>query len=574
MGIRIKLLTPYLITLVLMYLAIHFLWVPELVDKEKQKSIEKEKQVLKALEPILIRDILARDFGSFYMTLNQTLESSPGWVYLVVENSSGKKLYPLSSPEIPSQKELLNIEEELILGGEVIGRAHLIVDWKQEKVQIYSYAKDIETLILLLFGVTLLIGAIWQTISIQKPILSLEKIANKIALGNFETEIPAGSSDELGALFKAFSVMRDNLVSSQNKLKNSLNISKEANIEIGKAKKGLLKSQIQLKAIIENVIDGIIVINERGIIESINPAGETMFGVCCDEIIGRNVKELMPEPYKSEHDAYLKNYIDEGNSKIIGVGRELLGLKQDGTEFPIHLTIAEIWVGQERKFVGLTTDLTEQKKAQKTIKKQMEQSRFLASIVENTDQAIIGKDLNGKIVSWNKGAENIYGHKANEIVGSDITRIFPQDRLSDKKVILAKILQGVKVENFETVRIKKDGTLINVSLTISPIKNEANEIVGASSVATDISRRKKLEKILQANERFTRKILTDSFEAIITINCQGEVLSWNKKAEDLFGYCESDVSGKNISELIIPERYREDHIKGLKVFNETGYSKF
>jgi signal transduction histidine kinase/CheY-like chemotaxis protein len=236
MGLRLKILVPYLITLIAVFLAIHFIWVPGLVKQEKENSLEKERQVLKALEPVIIRDLLARNFGSFYMTLNQTIEANPNWIYLVVKDRSGKKLFPLSDAELPKGAELLNVELDLILAEEKFGIIHLVVDWGKDKIQISSYAESIEQIIVLIFGVALFFAAAMQTVWIRKPILALEQIAKKIAKGEFDIKIPTGNDDELGALLKAFAKMRDNLVSYQNQLRASLNISEKANIEINKAR--------------------------------------------------------------------------------------------------------------------------------------------------------------------------------------------------------------------------------------------------------------------------------------------------------------------------------------------------
>lgn len=117
-------------------------------------------------------------------------------------------------------------------------------------------------------------------------------------------------------------------------------------------------------AALNNVVDGIITIDEKGIICSANPAAETIFGYPGNEIIGTNVKRLMPEPYRSEHDQYLKNYLHTGNRKIIGFGREVEGLRKDGSVFPLDLAVSEMYVGEKRMFTGITRDLSEAKKAE------------------------------------------------------------------------------------------------------------------------------------------------------------------------------------------------------------------
>jgi len=122
---------------------------------------------------------------------------------------------------------------------------------------------------------------------------------------------------------------------------------------------------------------------------------------------------------------------------------------------------------------------------------------FLASIIESSDDAIVSKDLNGIVASWNKGAERIFGYAAAEMIGKSITLLIPPELRGEEGEILARIRRGERVDHFETVRRRKDGTRINISLTVSPIKNAEGGIVGASKIARDITQRKAAETLLQ-----------------------------------------------------------------------------
>lgn len=125
----------------------------------------------------------------------------------------------------------------------------------------------------------------------------------------------------------------------------------------------LRQSEARLRGIVETAVDGIITIDEQGIIESFNPAAERMFGYAETEVLGRNVSILMPSPYREEHDAYLARYLRTGERKIIGIGREVVGQRQDGTSFPIELAVGETYVGGRRIFTGIARDVTERKRA-------------------------------------------------------------------------------------------------------------------------------------------------------------------------------------------------------------------
>ena len=177
----------------------------------------------------------------------------------------------------------------------------------------------------------------------------------------------------------------------------------------------LRDSEERLRAILETAVEGIITIDERGLIESFNPAAEKIFGYTAHEAIGKNIKLLMPAPYRQEHDGYLKNYRQTGHAKIIGIGREVVGQRKDGTIFPMDLSVSEVRLANRRMFTGFVRDITERKEAEKAL-------LHYAALVEFSDDAIIGKTLDGHITSWNRGAEMVFGYSSKEMVGKTYIR--------------------------------------------------------------------------------------------------------------------------------------------------------
>jgi PAS domain S-box-containing protein len=129
----------------------------------------------------------------------------------------------------------------------------------------------------------------------------------------------------------------------------------------------LAEAANRLAAVVDTIVDGIITIDERGLMESMNPAAERLFGYASEEIAGRNVRMLMPDPYRSEHDGYIAKYVHTGQAKIIGIGREVTGLRKDGSTFPMELAVSEFRVGGNRHFTGIVRDITERKRAEKQI---------------------------------------------------------------------------------------------------------------------------------------------------------------------------------------------------------------
>lgn len=146
-------------------------------------------------------------------------------------------------------------------------------------------------------------------------------------------------------------------------------------------------SEARVQALLEVAVDGIIAIDERGIIETINPAAERLFGYAADELLGQNVSVLMPQPFRAEHDDYIARYLASGEKRIIGIGREVVALKRDGTTFPVDLSVAEARVGTKRIFVGMIHDITERKRVEAQLRKNAAMlERAVADLRERNDE--------------------------------------------------------------------------------------------------------------------------------------------------------------------------------------------
>lgn len=177
------------------------------------------------------------------------------------------------------------------------------------------------------------------------------------------------------------------------------------------------------------------------------------------------------------------------------------------------------------------------------------QTNLLAAIVDSSDDAIVSKGLDGVITSWNKGAERMFGYTAEEAVGEHITLVIPPARWQEEVTILDRLGRGERVDHFETVRVRKDGTPLNVSLTISPVRDADGHIIGASKVARDITERKQVERALAERAR----LLDLSNDAIIARDAADRVTYWNKGAAALYGYSREDARGRVTHELLRTE---------------------
>lgn len=227
---------------------------------------------------------------------------------------------------------------------------------------------------------------------------------------------------------------------------------------------------------------------------------------------------------------------------------------------------------EEQKISSLTAQVNALKEELVLLKKASTAESFLVSIIENTDDAVIGKDLAGKIISWNTGAENIYGYSSQEILGQNITLLIPQDLRHERDEFLMQVKQGQKINHHQTTRVKKDGSLFNVSITISPIKDASGNIIGASTIARDISLSKTIETELQGERARTQAILDNVVDGIITIDEVGSVQSFNSASERIFGYSANEVLGKNVKTLM-PEPYHSEHDGYLRNYLSSGIAK-
>jgi PAS domain S-box-containing protein len=178
----------------------------------------------------------------------------------------------------------------------------------------------------------------------------------------------------------------------------------------------------------------------------------------------------------------------------------------------------------------------------------------LAAIVDSADDAIVSKDLSGIIRSWNAGAERLFGYTADEAIGRPVTMLIPPERADEEPRILARVAAGERVERYETVRRRKDGTLIDVSLSILPIRDASGRVIGASKIARDIGDRNQAD----VTAAYLAAIVSSSADAIVGKTLDGIIQSWNRAAEDLFGYSAAEAIGRPITMIIPAGRLHEE----------------
>lgn len=333
------------------------------------------------------------------------------------------------------------------------------------------------------------------------------------------------------------------------------------------------------RAIVDGADHLMITTDTEGVIQAFNPAAENSLGYLAEELIGKSTPAMFHVPVEVKRRAQELTSagipVEPGFEVFVAVSRtqqkgdshEWTYVRKDGSHFPVSLTVSALRdaTGGIYAFLGIATDISEQKKVERI------QAQFSA-IIESSSDAIMSKTLDGIITSWNPAAERMFGYSAHEIIGQPMARLIPPDRSEEEPQILAKIRRGEHIEHFETMRKRKNGEIFPISVTISPIRGQSGDIIGASKITRDITERNRAIEEQRENEARLAGILDNVLDGIITISERGIVESFNKSAEHIFDYAASEVIGNNVK-MLMPEPYHSEHDGYLDNFTSTGRKK-
>lgn len=293
--------------------------------------------------------------------------------------------------------------------------------------------------------------------------------------------------------------------------------------------------------LLEAMPDAVAVVDRAGVIRFVNSPAAALFGYGGGDLVGQSIETLVPESLGQFGAAQVTEFPAHPKTRHMGFGQAFTGRRRDGSPFPADISLSRIQAEDGPLVIATFHDRTASR------------AETLATIIENSHDAIIQETLDGTIIGWSPAAERLYGYSREEVIGKSIMLISPEDRVDEITVILAKVKAGVSTQNHESIRVRKDGTKVSVLLTISPIRYADGPVIGACAIAQDLTDRKRAEHEL----RRLAAIVEHANDGIVGATLEGVVTSWNAAAERMFGLSRQEVLGKSLLDISPKDRVEE-----------------
>ncbi len=295
--------------------------------------------------------------------------------------------------------------------------------------------------------------------------------------------------------------------------------------------------------LLEAAPDAMVCVDAAGQIALVNAQAERLFGYRRDELIGQPVEILVPDTVRPVHPGHRAGYVADPRPRPMGAGMELAGRRRDGSTFPAEISLSAIDAGEGVLVTAAVRDVTDRRRA-------AEAAGRLASIIQSSHDAVIGKTVDQVITSRNPAAERLYGYTAEEMIGTHVQVLFPGSEREHERAMLAAVVRGERVEEHRTRRVRKGGSVVPVSLTLSPITDASGKITGISTVARDVTERQRAEA------RFTG-LLEAAPDAMVCADAGGRIALVNAAAERLFGYRRDELVGQPDDGLLVTAAIRD-----------------
>lgn len=305
---------------------------------------------------------------------------------------------------------------------------------------------------------------------------------------------------------------------------------------LGKARQAHLaaeEARSRIKAVVDTAVDSIVIIDRNGIIESVNPATERLFGYPAANLVGNNISMLMPAPHAENHDGYLRRYHETGEARVIGAGREVEARRVDGTVFPIELSVSRLELASGLRFAGIIHDITERRRFEQRLQNANADLRTMSLVANNTDNAVIVTDPEGRITWVNQGFTEISGYILEEVLGRRPLLDLLQGPETDMVVVARieeRLREGLRVDE-EIVNYTKAGEPYWQHIEIAPVYDDQGELVQFVALGQDITEEKRLLTELQE----AREAAERERDAVTEVN---RIMSLTRAALDRTGVAE------------------------------------
>ncbi|MFE9445100.1 PAS domain S-box protein [Streptomyces sp. NPDC006602] len=247
----------------------------------------------------------------------------------------------------------------------------------------------------------------------------------------------------------------------------------------------------RFRGLLEAAPDAMVIVDDAGAIKLVNAQTEALFGYRRDELFDRPVEVLIPHRFHAHHTWHRDGYATTRQVRPMGAGLQLHGLRKDGTEFPVEISLSPLETADGLLVSAAVRDVSERKAAEARINE-------LAALVESSQDAILAKTLDGRITYWNAAAQRLYGYTSEEAIGQHVSMMAPPERKDEIILLLERLWQGEKIEHFETLCLTSTGTMLDVDVTLWPTRGSDGTVIGACAIVRDISDRKRAEAELTA----------------------------------------------------------------------------
>jgi PAS domain S-box-containing protein len=293
----------------------------------------------------------------------------------------------------------------------------------------------------------------------------------------------------------------------------------------------------KFEALLEAAPDAMVVVDEAGVIRYASRQTELVFGYERDDLVGQHLEMLVPEPLREDHKAHRGSYSAAPRIRLMGADLSPTGRRRDGTEFPVNVALSHLEIADGIVVIAAVRDMT----LDRRVEADRHRADRLLALVQDSEDAIIDTTLEGIITSWNPAAERILGYSAQEIIGTSGDRLIPDDRTGEMVSALAEMMAGQHVHRFESARIRKDGTVITVSLGLWSIREADGRIVGISTTARDVS---------EARRAFeaARSMMEASLDSLVAISPEGKITDANEATVTLTGVPRNRLIGTSFSD--------------------------